>query len=381
MSGPIALEVRALSGPAGGVVRYIRGLLGGLLALDSRLALLLLCDHPRGLKDSTRVRGIAVPPSQTALRLWWDGVALPNAVRRTRASLLHLTKPSGTPFKRGLPPVVTTVYDVIPLDHPETQTVVQRVYWSIQLPLAVRTATHILTISEFSKRRISERFGVPPEHITVTYPGIAGVFSPPAEAAVASLRALLGLDRPYVLTVGTIEPRKNVDVLLRAFARIARTVPHELVIAGRWGWKVRAVEEAARDPRLHGRVRFLGPVAASDLPVLYGGAEVFVSLSRAEGFGFPPLEAMACGCPVMVSDSGSSPETVGVSGTLVSPDDEEHVAGTLLGMLGNSTQKEHARKAGIAQAQRFTWEKTATRTLSVYRELLGGSLPHVSLPA
>lgn len=367
---PLAVEVRALSGPAGGVVRYIRGLLRGLAALEPTLPLVLLCDRARGLRALRGFQGIPVPPAGAPFRLWWDMVALPGAVRRLRPQLLHLTKPSGTIFRHGLPPIVTTVYDVIPLEHRETQTLVQRTYWRMQLPLAVRTAAHILTISDFSKRRIVERLGVSPERITVTHPGIDRAFSPPPVAAVENLRRRRALDQPYVLCVGTIEPRKNVDVLLKAFARMAADIPHMLVIAGRWGWKTHKVEKAARDPRLQGRVRFLGPVPEADLPVLFGGAAVAVCLSRAEGFGFPPLEAMACGCPVVASTEGSFPETVGEAGVLVSPDDEDGVRAALRRVLEDQGLCRRLREKGFERAARFTWERTAAATVGVYRRVL-----------
>ncbi|TSC73174.1 MAG: group 1 glycosyl transferase [Parcubacteria group bacterium Gr01-1014_38] len=367
----VALEARALSGPAGGVVRYIRGLLDGFTQLDPPLTLTVICDHQRGQTAVRNFPSLAVPPATPWLRPYWNLVALPRAIRRLRPRLVHLTKPSGTPFRRGFPPVVTTIYDVISLTHPRTQTVAQRTYWRLELPAAARHATAIVTISEASKRAIVDTLGVPADRITVTTPGIEPTFAPAAPDARAALLARLGLGAtPYVLTVGTIEPRKNVDRLLRAFARVVGEFPHTLVIAGRWGWKTERVVAAARDPRLKDRVCFLGRVESADLPTLYGSADAFAFLSQDEGFGFPPLEAMACGTPVLVSARGSLPEVVGPAALLVDPEDEEEITSALRLLLADQGVRTRLVEQGRAWIQQFTWERTARQTLEVYARVL-----------
>ncbi|MDP3685680.1 MAG: glycosyltransferase family 1 protein [bacterium] len=370
----VVLEARALSGPAGGVVRYIRGLLDGFAQLHPPFPLTVICDHPRGCAAVRDVPSIAVPPSASWLRPYWDRVALPRAIRRLRPQLVHLTKPIGVP-RRGFPPTVTTIYDVIPLTHPDTQTVAQRTYWRFALPAAARSAAAIVTISEASKRAIVETLGVAEDRITVTYPGIEPVFVPATPDACAAFRERLALGAtPYVLTVGTIEPRKNVDRLLTAFARLTGDIPHTLVIAGRWGWKTDRVVEAARDPRLNGRVRFLGRVGEEDLPALYSGADAFAFLSQDEGFGFPPLEAMACGTPVLVSTLGSLPEVVGSAALLVNPEDEEGVADALRRLLSETALRTRLTAEGQEQVRKFTWERTARQTRAVYERVLRHSL-------
>lgn len=367
----VAIEARALSGPAAGVVRYLRGLVPALRCAAPELPILLFTDHPRGARVFPGLPSRVVPPSAELLRWYWDFLALPAAVRRSRAALLHRTKPAGTPFRRGLPPTITTIYDVIPLDFPETQTLTQRTYWRVQLPLAARSAAHVLTISEASRQRIHERLGVPRDRITVTYPGVDPAFKRAAAEAVAEMRARLGLEAPYVLTVGTIEPRKNVDRLLRSFAEASHSIPHTLVVAGRWGWKTGAVRAALRDPRLEGRVRMLGAVAAEHLPTLYSGAEMFVTLSRAEGFGFPALEAMACGAPVIVSNRGSLPETVGEAALVVDSEDRTAVATAIVRFAEDRTRREEFSRRGQQRAKAFTWDQTAAGTLRVYKQFLG----------
>lgn len=372
----VALEARALSGPAGGVVRYIRGLLGGFQRLQPQPSLLVLCDHPRGQAGVRSFPSIVVPPASPWLRPYWNRVALPRAVRALRPHLLHLTKPMGVPSPRQFPPVVATIYDVIPLTHPETQTLAQRIYWRAALPAAARTATAIITISEASKRAIAEHLGIAPERIAVTHPGVESAFTPTAPAVHRAVGARYQLgETPYLLTVGRIDQRKNVDRLLSAFARIARDVPHLLVIAGRWGWKTDRVREAARDPRLAGRVRFLEHVADTDLPALYGGAAAFAFLSQDEGFGFPPLEAMACETPVLASTRGSLPEVVGNAAILVEPENEDSVAWELERILTDATLRARLVADGRTWVRQFTWERTARQTLEVYERMLGDLSP------
>lgn len=368
----IAVEARALAGPSVGVRRYVRGLLTGLYDLDPSLALVLFTDRdfePSALQHHLPRQ--VVPPSWPGLRLWWDTVALPAAVRRARAKLLHRTKPSGTPFTKGLPPVVTTIYDTIPLDHPEWQTLAQRTYWRLALPLAARRSTAILTISEYAKQRIVERLHVPPERIQVTYPGVDQPETPATMPALASLRRRYRLERPYLLAVGTIEPRKNLDVLIRAYGAVRSKLPHELVIAGRFGWKTDAVRAAAADPRVRDHVRFLGAVPSSDLPLLYGGADAFAFLSLDEGFGFPPLEAMACGTPTIVSGKGSLPEVAGTAALVVDPADLDAVAAALLLITSDAELRGRLVREGRLRSAEFTTVRLAAATLAVYRQVLG----------
>lgn len=378
----IVIEARALSGPPGGIVRYIRGLLRGFNDLETAPPLLLLSDHPRGLTrvteddtayDGPDIPGISVGPSGNALRFFWDVWALPRAIRRLQPRLLHRTKPAGTPFVTGLPPTIATIYDVIPLVHPNTQTLAQRLYWRVQLPLVARTARHIVTLSETSKRSIVQRLSVPPEVVTVTLPGIDARFIPPTTAQVALLCERLQIRRPYILTVGTIEPRKNIDTLVRGFAKIVQDIPHVLVIAGRWGWRTNAVRHALTDPRIRGRVVLLGPVAPAALPVLYGGADAFVFVSRAEGFGFPPLEAMACGTPVVCSVAGSLDEIVSPAALKVNHDDVDNVADGIARIVSDTALCERHRKLGLAHSARFTWRRTAEETLAVYTSVMRNS--------
>lgn len=362
---PVILEVRALSQAPTGVARYVAGLLSGLQSIAPDLPLLLVGDGRRLIAPPNLPR-VMVPPHQSFLRLYRDVWSLPRALRRIPGRLIHLTKPNGMLWGRRLPPVVMTIFDLIPLTHPETQTFAQRTYWRTQLPLAARCARHIFTISEASKSSLVEQLQVDPERITVTYPGVDRRFSPASAEEVSALKHRFRIPGPYLLSVGTIEPRKGIDRLLRAFARISQEVPHRLVVAGRWGWKTGPVRAAAADARLKGRVRFLGPVSDEELVALYSGADASVFLSVAEGFGFPPLESMACGTPVVVGNRSCLPEITGPAARLVDPLDQEDIVSGLSDLLAHADQGAERRASGASWVQRFRWEETARRTLEVY---------------
>ncbi len=363
----VVLEGRALSLPAAGVVRYIRGLLGGFKTIAAPVRLTVVTDHPRGLA-AAGVPGIAVGPAHPLLRALWHGVVFPRVAARLGPSVIHLTKPAAFPRRRPAP-VVATIYDVIPLDFPETQTLAQRTYWARALPAAARSADHIMTISETSKRRLCERLGVPAERVTVTYPGIDAAFRPEAGTADAATRRRYGLPRPYLLAVGTLEPRKNHALLLHAFEIIARAIPHDLVLAGRFGWRSDRLRAALRRSPQAQRVHLLGSVPDDDLPALYRGAAAMASLSRAEGFSFPPLEAMACGTPTLVSDIPVHREIAGAAALFTPIRTAGEVAERLQAVLADDALRSQLATQGPGRAAAFRWEGTAAATLGVYQRL------------
>ncbi|MGH9937663.1 MAG: glycosyltransferase family 4 protein, partial [Blastocatellia bacterium] len=178
--------------------------------------------------------------------------------------------------------------------------------------------------------------------------------------------------RPYLLYVGTIEPRKNLLTLLRAYDELLRTTPRrpQLVLCGGRGWLCDEVFKLVEDLRLQDQVRFTGYVEDADLPALYSAAEAFVYPSLYEGFGLPPLEAMACGAPVITSDVSSLPEVIGEAGLTHAPNDARALTAAMAKLLGDETTREYFRRAGLKQASNFSWERAARETQSVYDELL-----------
>ncbi len=305
-------------------------------------------------------------------RLQWQQWELPRRARRTGVDLLHCTG-FDAPLWRPLPTVLT-VHDLIGQLFPENLPPVARWYWLRWLPWSVRLARQIIADSEHTRRDIVRLLGLPPERITVVPLAADRRFTPAPPAAVAELRARLGLPDIMALYVGTLEPRKGLDTLVAAWAELASELPDaRLVLGGKPGWYIARLDEQIQRLGLAKRVQLLGYVADADLPTLYSAATVFAFPSRYEGFGLPPLEAMACGAPVITSDSSSLPEVVGDAGRCVAVDDAPALAAALRDVLASPALQAELRRRGLARAAEFTWQRTAALTAAVYRRALGAA--------
>jgi glycosyltransferase involved in cell wall biosynthesis len=231
----------------------------------------------------------------------------------------------------------------------------------------------IITISEHTKRDAVELLGIEPDRVRVTPLAAHECFRPLRDPeALRELRERYGLgNRPYILTVGTLEPRKNHCRLIEAFARLRRRDPgliHRLVLVGAKGWLFEPIFETVRRLGLEGHVRWLDYVPFDDLPGLMSGTELFVYPSLYEGFGLPPLEAMSCGAPVIASATTSLPEVVGEAGILVDPEQVDEITAAMHRVLTDPHLRTALRAAGLERAKQFTWERTARMTLAAYDE-------------
>jgi alpha-1,3-rhamnosyl/mannosyltransferase len=292
------------------------------------------------------------------------------AARRSGAQLVHLPTPA--PVRAGGLPLIITVHDLMPLRHPELFTRQTRAHTRLYIPF-VRRATRLIVPSQYTRSEVIELLSVPPERVVVVPMARAQRFGPRAVDREA-LAAEFGIDGRYVLVAGTLEPRKNLMTVLRAFRRIAGTVGDvELVIAGGRGWRNESFETELGGAGAASRVRLIGFVSDERLIDLYAGAACFVFPSLAEGFGLPPLEAMACGAPVIVSDRTALPEVVGDAALLVDPQDSEALAAQIVRVLEDASLTTKLREAGVVRARGFTWAATAAATERVYRDALAGS--------
>jgi glycosyltransferase involved in cell wall biosynthesis len=238
--------------------------------------------------------------------------------------------------------------------------------------LSARKATTVLTISESTRRDVIRLFGVAPENVVTTYCGVSDRFQPAPETDIPAFRERNALPEKFFLYVGTIEPRKNVAGLVRAYARYRRDAdnPLPLILAGGRGWKDREVFDLVDQLGLGDNVRFPGFVPSEDLPLWYSAATAFVYPSRYEGFGLPVAEAMACGTPVIATTASSLPEVVGEAGKLVPPEDEESLTSALSQIASDSDLRRRLSLAGRKQAARFRWERMAAETAAVYERLI-----------
>jgi glycosyltransferase involved in cell wall biosynthesis len=354
----VAYETTALEMDGTGAARAITMLEQGLRA-DPRVDLVRLAQPDRGPRSPV-ARGLV-------RELAWFPIELPRRAQAAGADLLHCPV-ALAPARRGAVPVVVSVNDVMPLSRPEWFT--RRNVWHTKLLLGrmLRAAAGVLTCSEHSRGEILAAFDLDPERVVVTYYGVDERFAPGPRPETLLERLGVG-DSPYLLTVGKLQPRKNVEAAIRAVERLRHD--HRLVIAGARGWRDAELLELVRASPAAERIHLAGLLSDDDLVGLYRGAAVFVFPSLHEGFGFPPLEAMACGTPVVCSDRTSLPEVVGDAGLLVDPDDDAALAAAVALVLEEPGRAEDLRRRALERAAGFTWERCVDATVAAYERFSG----------
>ncbi|MBI2863827.1 MAG: glycosyltransferase family 4 protein [Chloroflexi bacterium] len=307
---------------------------------------------------------------RTHERLVWEQAIAPARAALARVDVFHAPG-FGAPLLRSCP-VVLTVHDLIGLLFPQNLPPVSRFYWHRWLPFTVSRADRIIADSHHTKRDIVDHLCVPASRVEVVYLAAGDDFRPiDASARREEVRRRYGLPPRFILYVGTIEPRKGLKELVSAFARLKREtgLPHGLVIAGKKGWYWQDLFRLVED--LGVAVCFTDYVADADLPTLYSCADLFVFLSHYEGFGLPPLEAMACGTPVICSNASSLPEVVGDAALLVSPPAIETVSGAMAAVLQDPSLGDSLAQKGRKRAREFSWERAARETLAIYQKVGG----------
>jgi glycosyltransferase involved in cell wall biosynthesis len=271
------------------------------------------------------------------------------------------------PFRRKCKSVIT-IHDLNFLLYPHFLTPQSASYYG-QIDQAVRKCDHIIAVSESTKGDIVRLTGAPADKISVVYEAAHPAFRPLEDPAMLNgVKERLGIERDYVLFVSTIEPRKNVPTLLVAFKRLLDSykAPVNLVLAGEKGWLFDEVFSLVDKFDLEGRVQFLGRVSPEDLLGLYNAAEMLVHPAFYEGFGLPPLEAMACGTPVVVSNTSALPEIVSDAALLVDPTDADSMAVAMWRVLSEESLRREMREKGLRRARQFSWKKAALQTLDIY---------------
>jgi glycosyltransferase involved in cell wall biosynthesis len=313
-----------------------------------------------------RLHPVAAAGWHRAARIAWTQAAAGRAAGRVGADVLHGVHYE-LPLAGGPAAQVVTVHDLTLLTHPEWHERAKVAYFGRAMTRAVRRATRVLCVSATTAKDLVDVLGVDQGVIDVTPLGTD--LARAGEAEVAAVRARLGLRRPYLLGLGTLEPRKDLPGLIAAFAELARhdELPHELVVAGLPGWGGGAVAEAVRS---HGdvadRVRLAGWVPEAEKAALFSGADAFVYPSRYEGFGLPVLEAMACGTPVVTTTGGSLPEVAGDAALLVEPGDPGALAAAVRRLLAEPGTRDALVAGGRARAAAWTWERCAELTGAAY---------------
>ncbi len=300
-------------------------------------------------------------------RIAWEQTALPGVLRRLHARLLHVPAFVGPLFTSC--PQVVTIHDLSFLRHPEFFRPANRLYLRTMTRLTCKRARLVLAVSHFTAREVRQWLRLPDERVIPVPNGIDARFRPLPSKEVAAFVERKGLPQRFVLFMGTLEPRKNLVTLIRAFARLKDPSLH-LVLAGARGWYYEEIFREIERLGLEERVLCPGFVPASEQVLWYNAARVFAYVSLYEGFGLPALEAMACGTPTVASATTSLPEVCGEGALLVPPQDEVALAEALHRLATDETLRHDLRARGIAQAARFPWSETARKTAAAYRQAL-----------
>ncbi|MFC2015316.1 glycosyltransferase family 4 protein [Chloroflexota bacterium] len=351
-----------------GISWYIQNLLRHLPEADPtvRYTVFLGEDRYEGV-PGLQLQVSRLPTRRPPVRILWEQLLQPRALRRAGVDLLHGMALVG-PMAASCPFVVT-IHDLSFIRYPQNFQGLKRRYLQTLTKLSVRRARRVIAISENTKRDIVQYYGIEPTKVDMIHYGLDSMFQPLPPEQIERFRSEKGLPPSFVLFVGTLEPRKNVARLIKAYAQLPQDRP-PLVLVGGKGWLYDEIFAGVRSVGLDDEVLFAGYVPADQLPYWYNAADLFVYPSLYEGFGLPPLEAMACGTPVITSSVSSLPEVVGRAGLLVDPVDTEALAAAMLRALGDPDGRAEMAAAGLARAQSFSWQDAARRTVETYRRAL-----------
>lgn len=323
------------------------------------------------------LRQTRVAPHQPLSRIIWEQTLFPLALRQLDADLVHglvNVLPLSTPL-----PTIVTVHDLSFLRMPDKFQLAKRWYLSQLCRASVHKARHVIAVSQQTAADLQQFWGIAESKISVIYNGVGREFTPASTIAVEAFRRERGLPARFFLYLGTLEPRKNLPVLIRAFAqwRAETTAANreiKLVIAGAKGWFYEQIFALVTQLQLREVVLFPGFVPAAELPDWYRAAELFIYPSLFEGFGLPVVEAMACGVPVICSDTGSLVEVVGNSALTFPAQDEAALIDRLHQIMTDTPLRQELRRLGLARAQQFSWQRTAEATFALYCRLNGHQL-------
>lgn len=371
----ICLDISPAVHHRAGLGRYAQELLVALLAVDPENEYLAFYNRPCEAQVD--------PPLDRLLHLTTN---LPNKPWRMSVLLAQLTH---LPQDRLFPAVdlvhatdhllprlsqvksVFTLHDLIFRFHPETHKPLNRWFLTLMMPHFLQAADAVIAVSECTKRDAVRLYGIDEAKIRVIYEGVNPRFRLATPEAISGVRQKHGLPEHFILSVGTIEPRKNLNTLLEAYRALRhRGAQFKLVIVGKRGWLYRGFFRRLRELSLEDEIILPGFVPDEDLPALYSAADLFVFPSLYEGFGLPPLEAMACGTPVVTSDVSSLPEIVGDAAITIDPHNAQELAEAILHVLEDPALRVGLHHKGVARAKMFSWEDTAKRTLQIYEEVV-----------
>ncbi len=369
----IAVDARIVLAEPTGMGRVVHNVLSELVKQDQANDYSILCrsDVFADFGDSSNFKRVIADVPQYSHRVFTQ---LPRMIGRERPDVVYFPY-FFHPVKVSAPYVVG-VWDAAFSRFPELLSLKKRAVYETMMRLSMGLAARVITDSESAKREIIKYFGIRESKIEVIHLGVETRFCPADPAVVQRFRLAHGLPEKFILYVGNHKPHKNLPMLVQAFALARNRAPHSLVFLDGPGADCSLTKAAVDAAGVADRTVFVNSVSDADLPLLYNAADLFLFPSLYEGFGLPPLEAMACGTPVITSNACSLPEVVGDAGIMVDPGDVAMLAEQIEAVLNDQTKIKDMSAKGIEQAKHFTWEETAKRTLKVFHSISQARIIH-----
>lgn len=359
----IGIDVTCLSMPKTGIGQYQYNLVNSLLKIDKKNEY-----HPYAfnLRDNSKYHSLnfkvhAHKIPQRLITAWWMGIRWPHLEHITdNCDIYQISEICQQPTKRK---TVAFIHDLTTILYPDYHLLKNKILYHFRFKNIKKHADVVLTNSKHTKNDIIQHLGISNDRIVVTPFGVDEMFKPTKGSMI---------EAPYICYLGTIEPRKNLENLFKAFKRLKdqEAIPHKLVLIGKDGWFYEDIYKVMRELNLENDVVRLGFVPDEELPGLLSGAELFVYPSFYEGFGLPVLEAMACGTPVVTSRVSSLPEVGGEAVKYCNPDSYKDIAEKMFEFLKSWTEREKYSKLGLERAKKFTWENCARKHLNVYQSMI-----------
>lgn len=369
----ICLDIQSAVSQVAGVGRYTSQLalhLGKLVKDDSLTLFYFDFSRRAVIPDiaNAKYKACRLIPGRLA-QFIWKTIRIPRFdFYAGKADLYHFPNFIIPPLSKGKRKTVVTVHDMSFARFPQFAEERNLKYLTANLKNTLKVADAVIAVSNFSAHEICELTGLSKKKVFAIHQGISRDFKPAAQSAVDVVKNKYNLTRPYILTVGTIEPRKNIPFAIDVFEKM-KSFDGRFVIAGRLGWKCASIVEKIRGSSRAADIVVINDLNDADLPALYTGAKLFITTSHYEGFGFPPLEAMACGTPVISSDGGSLAEILGKAAIVIKGFKLDEWTEKTESLLTDSKSRNDLVIKGKAQAARYSWNETAQQTLKVYREI------------
>jgi len=367
----VAIVSSFMDGRRTGVGNYTYNLVKGLQKIGKGKDLILVhfAKSPEETyKESKEVVVRKLPSKLTEM------LSLPSTLHRMSCDVVHFPAFTGSQlraYSATRVPIVLTVHDLTPILFPEAHPTKSGLLWGKAFRSCAKFVSHWIAVSENTKNDLTSVLNVNPDNITVVPEAADERFKPITDKEEIKRYVFehYGLQTPFILYVGTLEPRKNIPSLLKAFSILReRGYPHKLVLIGGKGWKYEEIFSTIDELKLENQIAIPGYVQDQDMVYFYNLADLFVYPSLYEGFGLPPLEAMSCGAPVITSSKSSLPEVVGDAALLVDPLDVDALAVAIESVLANKELRTELSERGLKRAKFFSWEKTAEQTWSIYAE-------------